>query len=733
MHLTLRTRVAWLAVVAGLVAALLTAPASPVAAQQPLELQPSTVLVPPTPLGERSIGTVRIRNVGAEAVPIGSAQVLVDPSLGGDRTGFSQSGGTCNGGLPPGVDGTADVLQPGSFCTVVLTYAPRSEEGVAPGRKRVEDVPVVVDGATIGTVDILATAQGTLVAPRAFSFGSVEVGTTATQAVTLTNLRPGSAQVDRTTVLPFSGGNIDGVEIVLGGCAGELMPGASCTLSIRLTPVAPDVETSAAVSIRLTDGETVGPIVRGSSVAAPVVADPTEGPTEEPTEAPTGTPTEEPTGTPTEAPTEEPTEAPRNRRPRADAGGPYILTADTPAVLDAIGSDDPDGDPLAFAWDLDGDGAFDDGIGRRVTATFSTPGEVEVRVRVTDPSGSRDVDADPVTVIPAEVPASFVAVTGLEAGDNVDAALAWSRLTFPDTVEDVFPDADGTYRRPHTVLLGRDDVFADSLASGGAQGLLGAPLLVTPPDHLDPRVRAELLRILPDRVILLGGTAAVSTEVEQALAADGFAVERAAGASRIETAVAVARAAGATPTVAVLTRAFPAPGASESQAFADALAAGGLAATIGAPLLLTASDALSTATAAHLTDSTVRRVLVVGGEAAIAPQVLTDLEALGLEVERISGASRFATATALAVARGAQDAAGASGVVLVDGGLTAGWADAFPAALASARWRAPIVLANATTLPPESTTWLSPGAGTPLLCGSSVAGPACLAAAEQLG
>ena len=721
MHTMTRPRAIALAVVASLLAALLTPPAT-VVAQQPLEVTPSSVLFVPAPLGQQATGTVRIRNAGAEAIPIGRVEVQVDPSLGGDRTGFRQDGGTCNGGLPAGEDGTPNVLSPGGFCTVTVIYAPRAEEGVTPGRKTVTDVPVVVDGAEVGRVVLNATAVGTLVQPRALDLGPVEVGSSVTRQVVLTNLRPGSAQADRVTVLPFSGGSIEGVTAELGGCAGELLPGASCTMSVTLTPLEAGVETSAAISVGI-DGEFVGPIVRGRSVAAPVEAPPTE-PTEEPTEEPTVPPTEEPT--------EEPT-GPVNRRPRADAGGPYILTADTPAVLDASRSDDPDGDALTFAWDTDGDGAFDDGTGPRVTATFADVGPTSVQVRVTDPSGASDVDEDPVTVVAAQLPATIVEVLELEAGDNVDAALAWSRLTFPDTVEDVFPDADGTYDRPHTVLLGRDDVFADSLASGGAQGILGAPLLVTPPDALDPRVRAELLRLLPRRVLVLGGTTAIGPAVVDALVADGFIVQRLAGGSRIETAVAVAASVTTAPTVAVLTRAFPAAGGSASQAFADALAAGGLAATIGAPLLLTAGDVLSGPTADHLRGSSVQRVIVVGGEAAVGPAVVQELEALGLEVQRVSGSSRFATAVALASQRGAPDAGSASGVVLVDGSLDAGWADAFPAALASARWRSPIVLANISSIPQETAAWLAPAAGTPLLCGSSVIAQACRTAAEALG
>lgn len=58
--------------------------------------------------------------------------------------------------------------------------------------------------------------------------------------------------------------------------------------------------------------------------------------------------------------------------------------------LDASASTDPDGDPLSFRWDLDGDGRHDDGAraGPRVRLTGRGPAVVTVVVR--DPTGLTD-------------------------------------------------------------------------------------------------------------------------------------------------------------------------------------------------------------------------------------------------------------------------------------------------------------------------------------------------------
>ena len=77
-----------------------------------------------------------------------------------------------------------------------------------------------------------------------------------------------------------------------------------------------------------------------------------------------------------------------NRAPTAVASanptsGPAPLTVN----FSGTGSSDPDGDPLTYAWDLDGDGAYDDSTSATPNWTYATPGAVTVRLRVTDPGG----------------------------------------------------------------------------------------------------------------------------------------------------------------------------------------------------------------------------------------------------------------------------------------------------------------------------------------------------------
>jgi glucose/arabinose dehydrogenase len=74
--------------------------------------------------------------------------------------------------------------------------------------------------------------------------------------------------------------------------------------------------------------------------------------------------------------------------------GPPPLTV----TFDGTGSTDPDGDALTYAWDLDGDGAYDDSTSSRPTYTYTTAGTYTASLRVTDTRQLSDTDTVTITV-----------------------------------------------------------------------------------------------------------------------------------------------------------------------------------------------------------------------------------------------------------------------------------------------------------------------------------------------
>lgn len=205
--------------------------------------------------------------------------------------------------------------------------------------------------------------------------------------------------------------------------------------------------------------------------------------------------------------------------------------------------------------------------------------------------------------------------------DRYATSVAASRLAFPNGSSSAF------------VATGID--FADALAGGPASVEADGPILLTPRDALPAAVVAELRRLDPTEVYVLGGPTAVSSRVLSALSAE-WSVVRIFGEDRYSTASAVAaRFTGSSKT------AFLAVGTD----FADALAGGSAAAANGAPILLTRSDRLSTATTARLRTMAPDRVVVLGGTIAVSDAVVAQVRSTvpGAVVERVSGADRYGT------------------------------------------------------------------------------------------
>jgi glucose/arabinose dehydrogenase len=88
-----------------------------------------------------------------------------------------------------------------------------------------------------------------------------------------------------------------------------------------------------------------------------------------------------------------------NGAPTAVAtASPTTGNAPLAVTFDGTGSTDPDNDPLAYAWDLDGDGAYDDSTASRPTYTYTANGTYAAGLRVTDGRGGSDTDSVTIRV-----------------------------------------------------------------------------------------------------------------------------------------------------------------------------------------------------------------------------------------------------------------------------------------------------------------------------------------------
>ena len=180
--------------------------------------------------------------------------------------------------------------------------------------------------------------------------------------------------------------------------------------------------------------------------------------------------------------------------------------------------------------------------------------------------------------------------------------------------------------------------FADALCGGPAAATLGGPVLLTDRTSLPEATVTELQRLAPTTILLVGGTGAVSTAVEQQLRGLAPTVERLAGADRYATATAISQRAFTDPVDTVVVAA--------GTQFPDALAGGPLAAALGVPVLTVAPDHLPDVVAAELDRLAPTTILVMGGAATIGEAVMTALAAHAGTVTRIAGTTRVDTAVA---------------------------------------------------------------------------------------
>ncbi|MFB2580669.1 cell wall-binding repeat-containing protein [Herbiconiux sp. P15] len=108
---------------------------------------------------------------------------------------------------------------------------------------------------------------------------------------------------------------------------------------------------------------------------------------------------------------------------------------------------------------------------------------------------------------PASVSASFA--SSIERSFAVTRYAGSTRFAVGASVN------GASFASASTVYLASGYAFADALSGGVAAGIGKAPLYVTPPTCLTPEVWAEVGRLAPAKVVLLGGTSTLEPSLER--------------------------------------------------------------------------------------------------------------------------------------------------------------------------------------------------------------------------
>lgn len=272
----------------------------------------------------------------------------------------------------------------------------------------------------------------------------------------------------------------------------------------------------------------------------------------------------------------------------------------------------------------------------------------------------------------------------LAGPDRFATAVAVSQASYPSGASVVF------------VASGLD--FPDALSAGPAAANLGGPLLLTNRNTLPSAVAAEITRLNPGTIYVVGGPSVVSTAVENALIAIEPNTFRLAGSNRYATGDAVVTKAWDGETIAEV---FIATGRN----FPDALSAGAVAAARGIPVILVdgARTSVPQTTIDLIRNLGATEVTIAGGPSVVSAEIETQLGVEFSSVRRLAGADRYATSAVISLDAYPTN----TGVIYATG---TGFADALAGTTLAGRAEFPVYLVKPGCVPQAALDALYSGA-----------------------
>ncbi|WP_226643210.1 cell wall-binding repeat-containing protein [Mesobacillus subterraneus] len=216
-------------------------------------------------------------------------------------------------------------------------------------------------------------------------------------------------------------------------------------------------------------------------------------------------------------------------------------------------------------------------------------------------------------------------VSKVSGKDRLETAIAASKKLYPNG----FPQD----HKDKVVILATGYDFADALSAGPLSSLYNkAPILLSRGNELTESVKQELIRLGTKKVVIVGGTAAISAEVEQLIRNLKMEVERVSGKNRYETNKSILQKLGN------VNGLFVASGAN----FPDALAVAPIAADNKWGILLTQKDSITLPTGLDLTN---KKIVITGGVGAVSDNVQKQLVNAYPKsyFTRLAGADRYET------------------------------------------------------------------------------------------
>lgn len=209
--------------------------------------------------------------------------------------------------------------------------------------------------------------------------------------------------------------------------------------------------------------------------------------------------------------------------------------------------------------------------------------------------------------------------------------------TAMDTMSKVI---DQSFNKARTVVLASKDGYWDALSASALAGTLKAPVLLSGRDALPQETLDQLLRLGTKRVYLVGGRSVMSNAVLDQLHSLGISTVTVAGQQAQDTANMVARKLPSSEVCFIAT----------SWGYQDALSASSFAYAKRAPMFLTNSaGTLDRTTLACIRSKNFKRVVLIGGESVLSPEIVQQLNKVGIkDIQRIAGDTAYDTSALFA-------------------------------------------------------------------------------------
>jgi N-acetylmuramoyl-L-alanine amidase len=199
--------------------------------------------------------------------------------------------------------------------------------------------------------------------------------------------------------------------------------------------------------------------------------------------------------------------------------------------------------------------------------------------------------------------------------------------------KEMYPNGFPQDKPEKVVILATGYDSADALSAGPLSRVYGnAPILLSNKSTLDENVERELLRLGAKKVVIIGGTKAISSNVENKIKALKIEVERINGNDRFDTNRKILSKLGNVEGI------FVASGYN----YPDALAVAPIAASLNWGIVLTDKDRISSASLNFMAN---KPVAIIGGKAVISDNVASRIKSSSkaTEIVRLAGSGRFYT------------------------------------------------------------------------------------------